>query len=57
MMEFVLTVLAVALGFMVGSAALFMVVMSKPVIKWYLNKVNKMSAEIMDSMFDQGEQA
>lgn len=52
MMEFVLTVLAVALGFMVGSVALFMVVMSKPVINWYMKKVNKMSTEIMDQMFD-----
>lgn len=48
--EFVLIVLAVALGIVIGMGTLFMLIMNEKVMDWYMKKTNQMMAKSLEKM-------
>lgn len=47
---FVLTVLAVMIGFVLAAILLTVIMMNKKVMKWYIKKSKKMTEMIMEEM-------
>lgn len=50
LLEFILLVLGVALGIVLGMGVLFMLVMSPKVMAWYMEKTNQMVMKSLEKM-------
>lgn len=50
LLEFVLLVLGVSLGIVLGMGVLFMLVMSPKVMAWYMEKTNQMVMKSLEKM-------
>lgn len=51
MMEFVLLTLSITVALLLASGVALVLCTSKPVIKWYMKKVNKITEQVIDETF------
>ena len=52
MMDFVMLTVSFTVAILAASFIAVIIVMSKPVMSWYLKKVNKLTSDIMEELFD-----
>ena len=52
MMDFVMLTVSFTVAILAASFIAVTIVMSKPVMSWYLKKVNKLTSDIMEELFD-----
>lgn len=55
MMDFVLLTLCITVAIMLASGISVLLVTSKPVLKWYLKKVNKITENVFEEAFKDGD--
>ena len=55
MMEFVLLTLSITVALLLASGLSVLLVTSKPVLKWYMKKVNKITEQVIDETFKDGD--
>lgn len=55
LVEFIMMTLSITVGILLASVLAFMLMFNKKVLKWYMKKVNNISKQLVDEMFDENE--
>lgn len=55
MMDFVLLTLSITVSLLLASGAALVLCTSKPVLKWYMKKVNKITEQVINETFKDGD--
>ena len=56
MLDFLVLVFAVMLGTLLASAVAVLAVTNEKVMKWYMQKVQKMTESVIESMFEKEDE-